>query len=72
MTLFWLLCLSLALFGLAFRHHLRGALGNLWLHLFGVRVRAPRPQTRPGAVRPAAPLRHDFWPPPRVDTRAGP
>jgi hypothetical protein len=71
MTLFWLLCVCLVLGGLAVRPEARTALGNLRLHLFGVRVRASRP--RQGPAQPACPLwRHDFLPPPRGIPRAGP
>jgi hypothetical protein len=71
MSLFWWLCLSLVLGGLAFRREVRAALGDLWLAFFGVRVRVSRPRV------PALPDRprhcpHDFLPPPRVITRAGP
>jgi hypothetical protein len=73
MTLFWLLCVSLVLGGLAFRHPLRGALDDLWLYWFGVRVRAVRPQGPPPDPGRSAvpPSRHDFLPPPRGINRAG-
>src|SRR5262249_39200127 len=47
MTLFWLLCVSLVLGGLAHRRELRSALQDLWLHWFGVRVRVPHPARLP-------------------------
>ncbi len=72
MTLFWLLCVSLVLGGLAFRRQVREALDGLWLRLFGVpvRVRARRPV--PHARSTAPPGQHNLLPPPRVSSRAGP
>jgi hypothetical protein len=71
MTLFWLLCLCLVLGGLALRREVRAALGDLRLALFGVRVPVRRLRTSgpPGRPRNSP---HEFLPPPRVVTRAGP
>ncbi len=71
MSLFWLLCLSLVLGGLAFRREVRTALGDLRLQLFGVRVRVRRWPVPVPPDRPCNPP-HDFLPPPRVITRVGP
>ena len=83
MILFWCLCVSLFLIGLALRRQAWAALDDLRLHLFGVRVRAPRsphPSERrlpPGGsgegvpVWPAAPpSRFGFLPPFPVATTA--
>ena len=74
MILFWLLCVSLVLGGLAFRREVRTTLDGLWLRLFGapvrVRTHTPRPTLR--ACSTAPPRRHDLLPPPRVSFRAGP
>jgi hypothetical protein len=73
MILFWCLCVSLVLGGLALRREVRAALEDLRLHLFGVRVRVRRVPTGPAPRRRASPpSRHDFCPPPRVVGRAGP
>jgi hypothetical protein len=73
MILLWYLCLCLVLAGLALLCRARPALENLWLHLFGVRVRVARP--RPPVAPPVSrlpPSRSDHWPTPRVETRPGP
>ena len=75
MILFSCLCVSVLFIGLALDGRARAALADLWLHLFGVRVRAPsRPQAeRPMASQPVAPpSRYDFLPPPRVTTHMVP
>lgn len=70
MTLLWLLCVSLVLGGFLHRREVRAFLEDLRLGLFGVRVRVRK---RPAVGRPVAGTsRHDFLPPPRVVTRAGP
>jgi len=52
MTLFWLLCVCLLLVGLAACTEVRTALGDLWLHWFGVRQPVPRSPRRPVPVPP--------------------
>jgi len=72
MTLFCLLCVSLVLGGWIVRREVRTALGNLWLHFFGVRVRVLRRQELPAPDRLAASASpHGFPPPPQVVTRPG-
>jgi hypothetical protein len=72
MILFWLLCVSLVLGGLAFRRELLTILDGLWLHVFGVPVRARTSRPALRACTTAPPRRHDPLPPPRVSFRAGP
>jgi hypothetical protein len=73
MTLFWLLCVCLVLAGLAYRRAAAAVLNGLRLQVFGVRVRVSRPQRLPCPPRaPVASPRHNFLPPPRTITRAGP
>jgi hypothetical protein len=67
MTLFWLLCVSLVLGGLAHRREIRAAVHELWLQWFGVRVRVARPE-RPSALSPRTP-RQGSLPTPQVATR---
>jgi hypothetical protein len=71
MILFWFLCVCLLLVGLALCTEVRAALGDLWLHCFGVRVRVRRLNRQTGSVAPRSPP-HDRLPPPRVITRSGP
>jgi hypothetical protein len=84
MILFWCLCVSVLLIGLALDRQVRAALADLWLHLFGARVRAPSrsplssPQGNGREQRPAAPLpvappsRYAPLPPPQVTTHMVP
>jgi hypothetical protein len=73
MILFWLLCVCLVLAGLAYRREAAALLNGLRLQIFGVRVRVPTPQRLPYPPRsPVGPPAHNFLPPPRVITRAGP
>jgi hypothetical protein len=72
MILFWLLCASLTLGGLALHREVRSALEDLWLFAFAARARVQRPARRTVTgpfPAPPPPLR---LPPPRVITRAGP
>ncbi len=77
MILFWCLCVSLLFVALTTHRHVRAAVTDLWLHLFGVRVRASSPSRRSpqGKERrqvtnwPFPPSRSSFWPPPQVTTR---
>jgi hypothetical protein len=71
MSWFWLLCLTVALGGLVRHRELRAVLGDLRLHVFGVRVRARRPQPAPDSDPPLDSV-HDRLAPPRVLTRPGP
>jgi hypothetical protein len=73
MTLIGLLCVSLVLVGLLFRREMQTALREGWLHRFGARVRARRPDPQSRLPRFAVPTRcENVLPPFRVVTRAGP
>jgi hypothetical protein len=73
MILLWCLCVALLLTGLALLRQIHAALSDTWLHFFGKRVRVPAGRPRPNRERPVArDSRQRYWPPVRVQTRAGP
>jgi hypothetical protein len=67
----FLLCVSLVLGLLALRHEVGSALGILWLHLRGVRVRAVHPARVPLPRRHLPGAFPEQGPPPSR-TRGGP
>lgn len=72
MILFWLLCVSLLLGGLAIRRHTAVWLSGWWLHWFGVRVPVRRTPLRASPRQSRDAPQSACWPPLRVVTRAGP